>query len=81
MHVFNCALNVKRALLYINRLGIDSHPNSSNMRLDGVGYSACKKKVCVYLDTKYTSSDRKAINRNWSIQKANPALKTKAGNK
>ena len=26
-------------------------------------------------------SNRKAINRNWSNQKANPALKTKAGNK
>ena len=26
-------------------------------------------------------SNRKAINRNWSNQKANPALKTKVGNK
>ena len=26
-------------------------------------------------------SNRKAMNRNWSTQKANPALKTKAGNK
>ena len=26
-------------------------------------------------------SNRKAMNRNWSNQKANPALKTKAGNK
>ena len=26
-------------------------------------------------------SKRKAMNRNWSNQKANPALKTKAGNK
>ena len=26
-------------------------------------------------------SYRKAMNRNWSNQKANPALKTKAGNK
>ena len=25
-------------------------------------------------------SNRKAMNRNWSNQKANPALKTKAGN-
>ena len=25
--------------------------------------------------------NRKAMNRNWSNQKANPALKTKAGNK
>ena len=26
-------------------------------------------------------SNRRAMNRNWSNQKANPALKTKAGNK
>ena len=26
-------------------------------------------------------SNRKAMNRNWGNQKANPALKTKAGNK
>ena len=26
-------------------------------------------------------SNRKEMNRNWSNQKANPALKTKAGNK
>ena len=26
-------------------------------------------------------SNRKAMNRNWSNQKANPALKTKTGNK
>ena len=29
----------------------------------------------------YHISNRKAMNRNWSNQKANPALKTKAGNK
>ena len=29
----------------------------------------------------YGKSNRKAMNRNWSNQKANPALKTKAGNK
>ena len=27
------------------------------------------------------TSNRKAMNRNWSNQKANPALKTKTGNK
>ena len=30
---------------------------------------------------KLNKSNRKAMNRNWSNQKANPALKTKAGNK
>ena len=29
----------------------------------------------------YGKRNRKAMNRNWSNQKANPALKTKAGNK
>ena len=29
----------------------------------------------------HTKSNRKAMNRNWSNQKANPALKTKVGNK
>ena len=29
----------------------------------------------------YNKSNRKAMNRNWSNQKANPALKTKTGNK
>ena len=28
-----------------------------------------------------SKSNRKAMNRNWCNQKANPALKTKAGNK
>ena len=32
-------------------------------------------------ENSYTKSNRKAMNRNWSNQKANPALKTKAGNK
>ena len=31
--------------------------------------------------TSIIESNRKAMNRNWSNQKANPALKTKAGNK
>ena len=29
----------------------------------------------------FDKSNRKAMNRNWGNQKANPALKTKAGNK
>ena len=37
-------------------------------------------KLVDYLDID-TKSNRKAMNRNWSNQKANPALKTKAGNK
>ena len=34
-----------------------------------------------FLDLNLYKSNRKAMNRNWSNQKANPALKTKAGNK
>ena len=34
------------------------------------------------VDTRYDmKSNRKAMNRNWSNQKANSALKTKTGNK
>ena len=32
-------------------------------------------------EIKIIQSNRKAMNRNWSNQKANPALKAKAGNK
>ena len=32
-------------------------------------------------DQHISKSNRKAMNRNWSNQKANPALKTKTGNK
>ena len=35
------------------------------------------KRAFLYINCK---SNRKAMNRNWSNQKANPALKTKAGN-
>ena len=34
-----------------------------------------------YTPLLYSKSNRKAMNRNWSNQKSNPALKTKAGNK
>ena len=43
----------------------ENGPESSNIKLEG---SFCKSK-------------RKAMNRNWYNQKANPALNTKAGNK
>ena len=39
------------------------------------------KLYCVHLNKftfdKHNQSNRKAMNRNWSNQKANPALKTK----
>ena len=40
--------------------------------------SAFNQQLLILQDTE---SNRKAMNRNWSNQKANPALKTKAGNK
>ena len=48
--------------------------------------STIKEAIKMNKDTKMNSfksskSNRKAMNRNWSNQKANPALKTKAGNK
>ena len=39
-----------------------------------VGFTSCA-------DLRPYKSKRKAMNRNWSNQKANPALKTKTGNK
>ena len=37
--------------------------------------------LCKYVCDKKHKSKRKAMNRNWYNQKANPALNTKAGNK
>ena len=39
-----------------------------------------KELTFIFLFTS-SESNSKAMNRNWSNQKANPALKTKAGNK
>ena len=41
-----------------------------------VAHSVSIRSVCIVY-----KSNRKAMNRNWSNQKSNPALKTKAGNK
>ena len=35
----------------------------------------------VKLNHQYAKSNRKVMNRNWSNQKTNPALKTETGNK
>ena len=47
--------------------------------------ASVKEKYKRFHDKTYlrfpSKSNRKAMNRNWSNQKANPALKTKAGNK
>ena len=44
-----------------------------------------KISLALYIRLEFKSnideSNRKAMNRNWSNQKANPPLKTKAGNK
>ena len=41
------------------------------------------RKICrlLLLEFSLCKSNRKAMNRNWSNKKANPAHKTKAGNK
>ena len=44
----------------------------------------CQQCIHYFLNvakTKNNRSNRKAMNRNWSNQKANPALKIKTGNK
>ena len=43
-----------------------------------LGTSVFEKDTNVH---QYIESNRKVINRNWCNQKANPALKTKTGNK
>ena len=40
-----------------------------------------KQTLVFYSMQNSDKSNRKAMNRNWSNLKANPALKTKAGNK
>ena len=37
--------------------------------------------LIIFVYVRMGQSNRKAMNRNWSHQKANPALKTKTGNK
>ena len=44
-------------------------------------YAVDRHKFFNQFIMKFDGSNRKAMNRNWSNQKANPALKTKAGNK
>ena len=39
------------------------------------------KKLVLLKEPQDKKINRKAMSRNWSNQKANPALKTKAGNK
>ena len=40
-----------------------------------------KRQILIKLSVDDNESNRKAMNRNWSNQKANPALKTKTGSK
>ena len=53
--------------------------------LDSAIANQPNKKLNIHNANKYTlvvkKSNRKAMNRNWINQKANPALKTKTGNK
>ena len=50
-----------------------SPPDKNEFKLKSVANKHCNDIV--------TKSNRKAMSRNWSNQKANPALKTKTGNK
>ena len=53
------------------KLVLHLYENVSMMRYSELGLSRTTKH----------ESNRKAMNGNWSNQKANPALKTKTGNK
>ena len=68
---------------------ITGNPNFSNLfkrivnRFKRSGYSLdiMRQTACLVLNPIMVESNRKAMNRNWSNQKANPTLKTKTGNK
>ena len=61
-------------ILIINRIGHFRHHKHFN--LIRINYTL----IYDYFSVR-DGSNSKAMNRNWSNQKANPALKTKAGNK
>ena len=46
-----------------------------------IGFWPCGFREEVFSYFSHYKSKRKAMNRNWCNQKANPALNTKAGNK
>ena len=68
---------------------ITGNPNFSNLfkriinRFKGSWYSLdiMRQTACLVLNPIMVESNKKAMNRNWSNQKANPTLKTKTGNK
>ena len=45
------------------------------------GYTTGSVMLIIHIDILKKKSNRKAMNRNWGNQKANPALKTKTGKK
>ena len=57
---------------------VSCRANGVGNQLGGVAILAILYPLCIHYNSK---SNRKAMNRNWSNQKANPALKTKTGNK
>ena len=52
-----------------------------NYKLMLINYLGWGKRELIFLVSNSRKSKRKEMNRNWCNQKANPALKTKAGNK
>ena len=62
----------------------DFHRNSKDLTQNAFGVSLiemCKNFSMHIVNGRNNKSNRKTMNRNWSNQKANPALKTKVGNK
>ena len=61
-------------IIYNDNYNYDNDDNNKNNN------DLLFKEVCCQQLSDF-KSNRKAMNRNWSNQKTNPALKTKAGNK
>ena len=55
-------------------------PTDTQLMAEGLGYVG-RKYYIIIIEPRRKKSKRKAMNRNWYNQKANPALNTKAGNK
>ena len=78
-----CQLDVSMVSLFTQQV-VRCYSYLSFIRLMIICYLNYIVNLMGEFDSKFSgmyNSNRKAMNRNWSNQKANPALKTKTGNK
>ena len=68
--MFHVVFRIQLLVIFVSRNGLITSSSVGGERVLFFCYRLLVKK-----------SNRKAMNRNWSNQKANPALKTKTGNK